>query len=63
MTVDLSDAHWYKSSHSQPNADCVEIAHLRDGAVAIRDSKTPGPTLVFTATQWDHFLHNKVWQR
>ncbi|GAB0106863.1 DUF397 domain-containing protein [Nocardia sp. JMUB6875] len=63
MTVDLSDARWFKSTRSQPNADCVEIAHLSTGGVGVRDSKDPdGPALVFSAAQWDGFLASGVWQ-
>lgn len=61
MTIDLSDARWFKSSKSADANECVEIAFLSTH-VAIRDSKTPGPTLVFTADQWDRFLHSNVWQ-
>jgi hypothetical protein len=52
--VDLAGARWRKSSFSQANAenDCVEVAFLPGGAVAVRDTKdrslprasTPPPT-------------------
>ncbi|WP_435846815.1 DUF397 domain-containing protein [Streptomyces griseofuscus] len=32
------DAEWFKSSHSNGNGNCVEVAHL-DGGIALRDSK------------------------
>ncbi|WP_067565310.1 DUF397 domain-containing protein [Nocardia acidivorans] len=64
MTVDMSGARWFKSTHSQPTQDCVEIAHLSAGAVGVRDSKNPaGPALVFSADQWDSFLASEIWQR
>ncbi|WP_280385676.1 DUF397 domain-containing protein [Nocardia wallacei] len=56
MSIDSSEARWYKSSRSGSTADCVEIAHLDDGAVGVRDSKnTTGPALLFTPTEWDAF--------
>ena len=30
---------WRKSSYSSDNGVCVEIAHLPDGRIAVRDSK------------------------
>jgi Domain of unknown function (DUF397) len=48
---------WVKSSYSGPQGNCVEIARLADGAVAVRNSRHPdGPALVFTTTEWDAFL-------
>lgn len=56
MTRDLSGARWFKSSYSQPSGDCVEVAHLVDGLVGVRDSKNPsGPALFFTPAEWDSF--------
>ncbi|WP_330249541.1 DUF397 domain-containing protein [Nocardia sp. NBC_00565] len=56
MIADLSGASWFKSSRSA-NADaCVEVAHLDEGMVGVRDSKNPsGPALVFTPGEWDAF--------
>ncbi|MEU1547960.1 DUF397 domain-containing protein [Nocardia sp. NPDC005745] len=57
MTADLSGATWFKSSFSESNGQCVEVAHLNDGTVGMRDSKNPtGPALTFTPTAWDTFL-------
>lgn len=49
---------WIKSSYSGPTGgNCVEIAHLYGGQVAIRNSRhTSGPALLFTAAEWDAFL-------
>ncbi|MEU1982327.1 DUF397 domain-containing protein [Nocardia sp. NPDC019395] len=58
MTVhtDLSDARWFKSSHSQAGGECVEVAHLSD-TVGVRDSKNPsGPVLRFSPAEWDAFI-------
>ncbi|MFF0607029.1 DUF397 domain-containing protein [Nocardia tengchongensis] len=63
MSVDLSGARWFKSTHSQPSADCVEIAHLSAESVGVRDSKDPtGPALVFSGEQWDRFLDSGIWR-
>ncbi|SUE32353.1 Domain of uncharacterised function (DUF397) [Nocardia farcinica] len=57
MTVDLSNAKWFKSSYSGGGNDCVEVAHLDGGMVGVRDSKnTAGPALVFTPSEWEAFL-------
>jgi hypothetical protein len=39
------------------NGNCVEIAALPGGGVAVRDSKDPeGPILRFTAGEWAAFV-------
>jgi len=50
-------ATWVKSSHSGPQGNCVEVARLADGSVAVRNSRHPdGAALVFTGAEWDAFL-------
>ncbi len=51
-------ATWIKSSYSGPTGgNCVEVAFLSDGNVAMRNSRHPeGPALVFTRPEWDAFL-------
>ena len=57
MSVDLSGARWFKSTRSSAGKDCVEVAHLDDGRVGVRDSKNPtGGVLVFAPSEWDAFL-------
>ncbi|MFI1462115.1 DUF397 domain-containing protein [Nocardia carnea] len=57
MSIDLSGARWFKSTHSGGGNDCVEVAHLDEGMVGVRDSKnSSGPALVLTPAQWDAFL-------
>lgn len=64
MTDELSGANWFKSTYSQPQAECVEAAFLESGHVGVRDSKNPtGPALVFTGDQWDLFLESRVYDR
>lgn len=51
-------APWTKSSYSGPTGgNCVEVAFLAGGDVAVRSSRHPaGPVLVFTGAEWDAFL-------
>jgi hypothetical protein len=56
-TPDLSRARWHTSSHSGGQGQCVEVAVLDDGQVAVRDSKQPtGAVLLFTPGEWTAFL-------
>ena len=50
-------ARWQKSTRSMGAAQCVEVARLPGGDVAVRDSKdTGGPVLRFTASEWRAFI-------
>lgn len=52
---------WRKSSYSNGSGECVEVAFLRDGRVAVRDSKhRAGPVLVVSADEWEAFLGGVV---
>ena len=54
---DLSRARWRKSSYSNGSGDCVEVAHLHDGAYAVRNSKAPDAgTVFFTPAEMEAFL-------
>ncbi|WP_436525028.1 DUF397 domain-containing protein [Actinoplanes sp. HUAS TT8] len=58
LRVDLSHAEWFKSTRSGADSDnCVEVAFV-DDAIAVRDSKNPAAAaLIFTAAEWDAFVH------
>jgi Domain of unknown function (DUF397) len=58
VTVRDASATWIKSSHSGPTGgNCVEVAFLAGGDVAMRNSRHPdGPELVFTRAEWAAFL-------
>lgn len=54
----LATAKWFKSSRSNAENNCVEVAFLDDGEVALRDTKDDGhgPILVFTPAEWTAFI-------
>lgn len=56
MKTGTSDEHWFKSSHSSGQTECVEVAWLPEGEVGVLDSKNPtGTALTFTPSEWDAF--------
>jgi hypothetical protein len=53
----LGGVVWRKSTASNPNGDCVELADLPAGGVALRNSRAPsGPALVYTRAEIAAFL-------
>jgi len=56
--ADLTGAQWRKSTRSNNQGDCVEVAFLGDGGAAVRDSKDQGSgsVLRYTASEWTAFL-------
>jgi len=56
--TELTGARWVKSSYSGPTGgNCVEVALLAGGRVAVRNSRHPsGPALMFSAGEWDAFI-------
>ena len=54
--IDFSTATWRKSTKTQANRQCVEVAR-GDDVIGVRDSKDPGgPVLIFTLTEFEAFL-------
>lgn len=52
----LQGARWRKSRHSHPG-DCVEVAALPAGGIAMRNSRHPdGAALVYTRAEVDAFI-------
>ncbi len=55
--IDLSRAPWRKSSHSNADYNCVEVADLDGGHHAVRDSKHPtGLALLVPPDEWAAFI-------
>lgn len=48
---------WQKSRASNPSGNCVEMAVLPGGRIAVRNSRDPGgPALIYTAEEISAFL-------
>ena len=55
--IDLAAAVWCKSSFSNGQANCVEVARDLPHVVAVRDSKdADGVKLIFSSTEWRSFV-------
>ncbi|MFC9856273.1 MULTISPECIES: DUF397 domain-containing protein [unclassified Streptomyces] len=56
----ITGVTWVKSSLSDGiGGNCVEIARLTEGHVALRNSRdTSGPALVYTSGEWNAFLQS-----
>jgi hypothetical protein len=55
--ADLGEVRWLKSQYSNPNGECVEVASLPTGEIAMRNSRFPtGPVLVYTQAEITAFL-------
>lgn len=52
---DISHVVW-ESAPGGPEDEKVEIAHLEDGAVAMRNSKDPDTVLRYTEAEWRAFV-------
>lgn len=55
--TDLVGVEWQKSGRSTPSGNCVEVAQLPDGQVALRNSRHPdGPALIYTRAEMSAFV-------
>jgi hypothetical protein len=57
LAAELGDVPWLKSCYSNPNGECVELAALASGEIAVRNSRFPtGPVLLYTQAEITAFL-------
>ncbi|SDH83705.1 protein of unknown function [Sinosporangium album] len=58
LNDELKSAPWRKATKSASNqGNCLEVAPLSDGRVAIRDTESPDqPPFVVRASVWDAFV-------
>jgi hypothetical protein len=55
--TELGPVAWRKSRASNPDGNCVELAELPDGQIAVRNSRHhDGPALVYTRAEIAAFL-------
>jgi hypothetical protein len=48
---------WRKSRYSNPTGNCVEVAELAEGRIAVRNSRHPdGPALLYTGAGMAAFI-------
>ncbi|PZS08918.1 MAG: hypothetical protein DLM55_07530 [Acidimicrobiales bacterium] len=53
----LADAKWQRSTYSSQNGNCVEVADLPTGEIAMRNSRDPqGSALVYTRAELAAFV-------
>jgi len=50
-------ANWRKSRHSNSSGNCVEVAELANGQIAVRNSRYPsGPALTYSRAEMAAFI-------
>ncbi|WP_235783409.1 DUF397 domain-containing protein [Amycolatopsis orientalis] len=57
--TDFARLTWVKSSYSNDDKDCVEVAVAR-AMVFVRDSKAPEPMLGFAPVAWKTFIDGSL---
>lgn len=57
MHLNEQKLSWRKAAASNPTGNCVELAELATGEIAMRNSRFPsGPTIVYTRAEIGAFL-------
>jgi Domain of unknown function (DUF397) len=55
--AELGNVRWVKSQYSNGTGECVELATLPNGEIAMRNSRFPaGPVLIYTPGEIKAFL-------
>ena len=55
--VRRAELAWQKSRRSNPSGNCVEMAELPTGEIAVRNSRYPdGPVLIYTREEVEAFV-------
>lgn len=58
MTGQTVDRRAWRKARASLTGNCVEVRELDNGAIAIRDSKHPGGSVLeFTPAEWAAFLN------